>query len=936
MPRKFQPGSLVTLRNRKWVVMPSAEEDLLMIKPLGGTEDETTGIYLPLQFPEEEPVTAHFPNPDITDIQNFSSAKILYNAARLSFRDVAGPFRSIGKLSFRPKSYQIVPLIMSLRQDIIRLLIADDVGVGKTIEAMMIVRELLDRGEIKRFAVVCLPHLCEQWQQEIKDKFSLDAVIVRSSTAAQLDRKIRSDESIFKAYPFQVISIDFIKTGKHRSIFLSDCPEFVIVDEAHTCTRPSGASIKDQQRYYLVHDIAKKENQHLLLLTATPHSGKQNQFQSLLGLLNPEFATLDIVAADYNKRKEVAKNIIIRRRIDVEQFYENTIFPQRDQGEIAYELSPEYNQVFKDLLSFARGIDISDQKISARKKFKYFAILSLFRGVMSSPLAGIEMLTKKAKKLSDEEIIQEDDLFNNPVADSDETDSDSVPANILDKVELKTSESNLLKGIAERLEKIKDNKAEKALDVLKKWLKDGFNPIVFCRFIPTAKYLGEFLKSNLPATIDLLVITGEMVDEERRQKIDEFSEAKNKKILVATDCLSEGINLQKHFNAVLHYDLVWNPNKLEQREGRVDRFGQTAPEVKTYMLWGKDNPIDSVVLNVLLLKAKEIRKQTGISVPFPEDSQSILDSLINAVILSPNAVKVDNQLSFDLDIEEIVDKSDEVTKAYQNAADRDKLARSVFAQHTIKVDEIEVDLKQTDEAIGNPKAVKDFVFDVVTNLRAQIKQYKAGFVLYTTNLPAVFKPIFNYKDEIFISFDSPTPDGFHYIGRNHPFVEQLCQYVLNNSLNKNGNRTVASRASVIITDKVDVKTTILQMRVRNIISDKQFGNELVAEEVIVWGYEGNAADNVFVKSEDAKNLLEEAYPKADIPKQRQEDVLGREIKLLPGLENSFKLIVAERSNELINAHERFRKLLGGSRYKIVEPVLPPDVLGIYVLLPIVK
>ncbi|MDP2364441.1 MAG: DEAD/DEAH box helicase, partial [Ignavibacteria bacterium] len=301
--------------------MPSAEEDLLMIKPLGGTEDETTGIYLPLQFPEEEPVTAHFPNPDITDIENFSSAKILYNAARLSFRDVAGPFRSIGKLSFRPKSYQIVPLIMSLRQDIIRLLIADDVGVGKTIEAMMIVRELLDRGEIKRFAVVCLPHLCEQWQQEIKDKFSLDAVIVRSSTAAQLDRKIHSDESIFKAYPFQVISIDFIKTGKHRSIFLSDCPEFVIVDEAHTCTRPSGASIKDQQRYYLVHDIAKKDNQHLLLLTATPHSGKQNQFQSLLGLLNPEFAALDIVAADYNKRKEVARNIIIRRRIDVEQFY---------------------------------------------------------------------------------------------------------------------------------------------------------------------------------------------------------------------------------------------------------------------------------------------------------------------------------------------------------------------------------------------------------------------------------------------------------------------------------------------------------------------------------------------------------------------------------------------------------------------------------------
>lgn len=936
MQRKYQPGSLVRLRNREWVVMPSIQEDLLIIKPLGGTEDETTGIYLPLQLADELPVTSHFPNPTINDLENFSSAKILYNAARLSFRNVAGPFRSVGKLSFRPKSYQIVPLIMSLRQDTIRLLIADDVGVGKTIEALMVVRELLDRGEIKRFAVVCPPHLCEQWQQEIKDKFSLDAVIVRSSTAAQLDRRIRSDESIFKAYPYQVISIDFIKSDKRRSVFLNDCPEMVIVDEAHTCTHPAGVSIKQQQRFYLIHDIAKKAKQHLLLLTATPHSGKQNQFQSLLGLLNPEYAALDIVAADQSKRKEVAKHIIIRRRADVQQFYENTTFPVRDSGEIAYELSPDYKQVFSDLLSFARGIDISDQKLTAKKKFKYFAILSLFRGVMSSPQAGIEMLTKKAKKLSEDELEIDEESILNPVADSDESDSDAVPANILDKVELKTSESNLLKGIAERLENIKDNKAEKSLNILKGWLKDGFSPIVFCRFIPTAKYLGEYLKARLPANVELLVITGEMVDEERRQRIDEFGKSKNKKLLVSTDCLSEGINLQQHFNAVLHYDLVWNPNKLEQREGRVDRYGQTASEVKTYMLWGKDNPIDSVVLNVLLLKAREIRKQTGISVPFPEDSQGILDSLINAIILSPNAVKIDNQLNLDLYSDEVVDKSGMVTNVYKDSVERDKVARSIFAQHIIKVDEIEEDLKQTDEAIGDPGAVKNFVFDVVLNLRAQIKQYKQGFVLYTTNLPPVFKPIFNFKDEVFISFISPTPEGFEYIGRNHPFVEQLCQFVLNNSISKNGTAKLASRAAVISSDMVKEKTTILQMRVRNIISDKHTGNELVAEEVIVWGYTGNAADNNFLPLGEAKKLLEETTPKSDLPKQRQEDVLNRELGVIPQLDKNLRVIVEARSYELIKAHERFRKLLGGSRYEIVEPVLPPDILGIYVLLPVIS
>ena len=286
MSNPYQPGSLVKLRNRDWVVMPSADEKLLLVKPLGGADEETTGIFLPLAISDEIPQPSQFPVPSIDDLGNYSTAKLLYDASRLSFRNVSGPFRSMGRLSFRPRSYQVVPLIMSLRQDIIRLLIADDVGVGKTIEALMIVREMLDRGEIKRFAVVCLPHLCDQWQQELKDKFSIDAVIVRSSTAAKLDRQIRGDQTLFKYYPYQVISIDFIKSDKRRSLFLMDCPELIIVDEAHTCARPVGASPKQQQRYYLVSDIAKKKNQHLILLTATPHSGKQQEFQSLLGLVN--------------------------------------------------------------------------------------------------------------------------------------------------------------------------------------------------------------------------------------------------------------------------------------------------------------------------------------------------------------------------------------------------------------------------------------------------------------------------------------------------------------------------------------------------------------------------------------------------------------------------------------------------------------------------
>ena len=107
------------------------------------------------------------------------------------------------------------------------------------------------------------------------------------------------------------------------------------------------------------------------------------------------------------------------------------------------------------------------------------------------------------------------------------------------------------------------------------------------------------------------------------------------RVLIATDCLSEGINLQDHFTGVLHYDLPWNPNRLEQREGRVDRFGQMAPTVKACLLYGADNPIDGIVLDVLLRKVREIKRATGINVPFPEDSQSIIDTITQALLLNP-------------------------------------------------------------------------------------------------------------------------------------------------------------------------------------------------------------------------------------------------------------------------------------------------------------
>jgi len=151
----FAVGSLVRVRGREWMVLPDSTDEILMLRPLGGTDDEETGIYTALEKVE----AAEFELPDASHVGDHRSAKLLRDAVRLGFRSSAGPFRSFARINVDPRPYQLVPLLMALKQDPVRLLIADDVGIGKTVEALLIAREMLDRGEIDRLAVLCHPNL---------------------------------------------------------------------------------------------------------------------------------------------------------------------------------------------------------------------------------------------------------------------------------------------------------------------------------------------------------------------------------------------------------------------------------------------------------------------------------------------------------------------------------------------------------------------------------------------------------------------------------------------------------------------------------------------------------------------------------------------------------------------------------------------------------
>ncbi|MFB9147130.1 DEAD/DEAH box helicase [Halomonas alkalicola] len=331
----FTPGSIVKARGREWIVLPESSEEDLYLRPLGSGEEDRVRLLATLEAVEQ----ALFPVPDPAEARHGSrqSGLLLRDALLLKLRAGAGPFRAIGNLAFEPRAYQLVPLLMALSQPVVRLLIADDVGIGKTIEAGLIVRELIDRGEIKGFTVLCPPHLCEQWQEELAEKFHLRPEIVSRHTATRLERDLLQSESIFQRYPYTVVSLDYIKSDRRRDEFLNSCPGFVIVDEAHTCVQGSAQS--RHQRYALLRGLAEDRERHLLLLTATPHSGDEQAFRNLLGLLDPAFATLERLDDTRNPlRQRLAQHMVQRRRQDIAEWRDNTQFPDREVGESAYRM----------------------------------------------------------------------------------------------------------------------------------------------------------------------------------------------------------------------------------------------------------------------------------------------------------------------------------------------------------------------------------------------------------------------------------------------------------------------------------------------------------------------------------------------------------------------------------------------------------------------
>lgn len=944
----YASGTLVRARGREWVVLPESTDDFLVLRPLAGGDADIAGI-----LPHAEDVeSATFAPPNADDLGDHRSASLLRDALRIGFRSTGGPFRSLARLAVDPRPYQYVPLLMALRQETTRLLIADDVGIGKTIEAGLVAAELLAQGQAKGLAVVCPPSLAEQWQAELREKFATEAELVLPSAVTRLQRGLTADESIFDRHRITVVSADYIKSDNRRHEFLRTAPDLVIVDEAHTCVvDDSGKGGRGRtQRYRLLQDLAQDETRHLVLVTATPHSGSEGAFRNMLGVLDPSLRDLDLRSDD--ARRKVARHLIQRRRADVRRFMEDTKFPSdRKSTEVAYTLAPAYRSLFDDVVAYARGQVADRTGTVLEQRVRWWSALALLRAAASSPKAAAATLTTRSETLASPDQATADAVGKATVFDQTEDDStgaeDASPGAVsfLDEA---SPEARHLTDLADRFRALTpgdDAKLTALTRRVRALLKDGVSPIVFCRFIATAQYVKAHLAEELKK-VQIDVVTGELAPDDRASRVGALLDAAEgqPRILVATDCLSEGVNLQDGFQAVIHYDLAWNPTRHEQREGRVDRFGQVADVVYAVTLYGEDTGIDGIVLDVLLRKHAQIRKDLGISVPVPNDTNDrVVEALLNGMLMRG---KQHEQLELDLNL---VPEAKAFEDEWNSAAEHEKVSRSRYAQAAIRPDEVATEVDEARARLGSPADVAQFVRDALTEVGAATATAPDGLSLEMHSIPATLRDVLARTGTPGAATlrwvnDLPAPRGAAVLHRTDERVAALARFVLDGALDRRipDAERPARRAGVITTTDVTAVTVLLVVRVRVHVTlpGRHETRTEVAEETRLLAFRGTPAKPEWLPDDEVQIVLA-ATPTANTPPDLARGLVENVIKALPQVSAHLDDEARSTAEQMREAHARVRQTARGRgaaegfgvRGLTVEPQLPADILGLFVYRP---
>ncbi|MEG4855854.1 SNF2-related protein [Microcoleus sp. K1-B6] len=627
--------------------------------------------------------------------------RLVSEALRIDFAHLFDRFLAIHTSKVEPYPHQITAVYEEmLPRQPLRFLLADDPGAGKTIMAGLLIKELMMRGDLQRCLIVVPGNLVTQWKLELQKKFELNFEIISNDHI-----KTTLTENVFENMRLVIARVDKLKRDKSsqekklQENIKSIEWDLIICDEAHKMSASfSGGEVKETKRYKLGKILSdSKTTRHFLLMTATPHNGKEEDFQLFMGLLDPDrFEGKFRNGVHYADTSDMMRRMLKEDLVDLEG---KPLLPQRLSYSLAYHLSYLEELLYKQVTEYVeKEFNRADKLEKGRKTSIGFALTILQRRLASSPEAIYQSLQGRRERLENKLRQKEDFLKTLTCPDSEDLE-DFLSQEIENLEDEFVDQATAASTIAELLAEI--NKLEKLVQLAQEVRKSGtdtkweelsklfknnpemFNSqgqrrkiIVFTEHRATLNYLVLRVRKIIGEQAVVAIHGG--VKQEDRQKIQEaFNQNPTVQVLVANDAAGEGINLHESCHLMINYDLPWNPNRLEQRFGRIHRIGQT----EICHLWNlvAVNTREGKVFQTVLEKLEVARKALGGKVfdvlGEAIDGKQLEKLLIEAIRYGD---RPDNQAKLEQDIEDKLNLENlknilEKRSLYHNLMDNSKL-----------------------------------------------------------------------------------------------------------------------------------------------------------------------------------------------------------------------------------------------------------------------
>ena len=560
--------------------------------------------------------------------------------------DLVSPWHSAVQI----EDYQLYPVMKALMMPRINLLLADDVGLGKTIEAGLIINELFARGRIRRVLILCPASLQRQWQEELKEKFHMDFEIVDRTSTFKLQRELGIDTNPWATFPRIITSMDYLAQQDIQESFRAASEkikgksatqpwQMLVVDEVHNFT-PS--RFGDESRRCGMLRFIASFFEHRLFLTATPHNGFTLSFTGLLELLDPvRFKqTCRLEEKDHN---QIRVAVVRRLKSELPKRGKYDRFGKRFVKSIPVNLTKEEKDLYEAFRAYRiAGIGMLQNIGPKEKNIGEFLFTILNKRLLSSVYAFARTWWRHVEGLNiDPATVDEVNVAKRRVEEAIDDDSEKSHREE-DAVKqgaswLKSFEKNLsnemnivsrcLKRIgwgpeksAENLDGMTDIPLDGKWKELRSWIRTNLieeekfradeRLIVFTEYRDTLNYIITLLKRDKLESPHVKELYGGVSSDDRSHVKNEFNDSKSQlRILAATDTASEGINLQNNCRYVIHYEIPWNPMRLEQRNGRVDRHGQ-ARDVSVFH-FTSDDEADMKFLYRIAKKVEQVREDLG-------------------------------------------------------------------------------------------------------------------------------------------------------------------------------------------------------------------------------------------------------------------------------------------------------------------------------------